>query len=129
MFDELAYIEQELNLSTTITTYFREARALGITIVANTQRPSGVTRYMHTESGWSVFFAPKDVQDAERMAETAGDKVYFLRVFKELKRDKYEFCMVHSLTNEVVISSIPKKGGGTAPQPTEGDQKKRGRVV
>lgn len=129
VFDELAYIEQELNLSTTVTTYFREARALGITIVANTQRPSGVTRYMHTESGWSVFFAPKDVQDAERMAETAGDKVYFLRVFKELRRDKYEFCLVHSLTNEVVISSIPKKTSGSVPRPVEREQGNRRSVV
>lgn len=129
VFDELAYVEQELKLSTTITTYFREARSLGITIVANTQRPSGVTRWMHSEASWSVFFAPKDVEDAERLAETAGDKTYYLRVFKELRRDKYEFCLVHSLTNEAVISSIPKKGGRVAQKTPTADVTKRSHVV
>lgn len=128
-FDELAYIEQELDLTTTITTYFREARSLGITIVANTQRPSGVTRYMHTESSWSVFFAPKDVQDAERMAETAGDKVYFLRVLKELRRDKYEFLLLHSLTNECIISSIPKKSSGSSQKTPVRDVARKDHVV
>lgn len=109
VFDELAYLEQELDLSTTITTYFREARALGITIVANTQRPTGTTRWMHSESGWSVFFKPKDEEDAERLAQTAGDKTYYQRVFRELRKDKYEFLLVHSLTGEAIISSIPKK--------------------
>jgi hypothetical protein len=128
-FDELAYIETELDLSTTVTTYFREARALGITIVANTQRPSGVTRYMHSEAGWSVFFAPKDVQDAERMAETAGDKVHYLRVLRELKRDKFEFLLVHSLTNEAIISSIPRKSSGKEAKPPQRDVPKSSHVV
>lgn len=107
-FDEIAYIEQELGLRVTVETYYREARALGITIVASTQRPQGVTRYMHSESTWSVFFAPKDEDDAERMAQVAGNKAYYLRVLSELDRSKYEFLLVHNLTGEACISSIDK---------------------
>jgi hypothetical protein len=129
VFDELAYLEQELDLSTTITTYFREARSLGITIVANTQRPTGTTRWMHSESSWSVFFAPKDEEDAERLAQTAGDKVYFQRVLRELQRDKYEFLMVHSLTREAIISSIPKKLGRESGKPPVRDAKRTDHVV
>lgn len=128
-FDELAYIETELDLSTTVTTYFREARALGITIVANTQRPSGVTRYMHSEAGWSVFFAPKDAEDAERCAQVAGDKLYYTRVFRELRRDKFEFLMVHSLTNEAIISSIPRKGSEKQVKAPERDVPRASHVV
>lgn len=124
-FDEVAYIEHELGLKTTIETYYREARALGITIVASTQRPQGVTRYMHSESTWSVFFAPKDEQDAERMAETAGNKLYYRRVFSDLSRDKHEFCLVHNLTNEAVISTIPRTTGGKDTRPTTDHVQKR----
>jgi hypothetical protein len=36
--DEIAYVEQELGLRTHMTTFFREGRTLGITVVASTQR-------------------------------------------------------------------------------------------
>lgn len=106
VFDEVAYVEQELKLTTQVQTYYREGRALGITVVGSTQRPANVTRFMHSESTWSVFFAPKDEQDAERMAEVAGNRNYYARVLTELRRDHYEFLLVHNLTNEAYISSI-----------------------
>lgn len=108
-FDEIAYVEQTLGLRTLVTQYYREARALGITIVASTQRPQGVSRYVHSESGWSVFFAPKDASDAERMAEVAGDKKFYLPVLNSLNREKYEFLMVRELTGEKYISHITGK--------------------
>lgn len=107
-FDELAYVEKQLKLSTHVETYFREARSLGITIVATTQRPTGVTRWMHSEPGWAVFFKPKDEEDAERLAQVAGNKLYYRRVFDEINKAQYEFVLVHSLTGESYISSLPK---------------------
>lgn len=112
-FDEIAYIEQELGLRTQVQTYFREGRSSGITVVASTQRPQGVTRYMHSESSWSVFFAPKDEEDAERMAQVAGNKAYYLRVLAELDRKKREFLLVHNLTNDAAISHIDRESLGT----------------
>lgn len=109
VFDEIAYVEKELGLRTQVERYFREARGLGITVVATTQRPQGVTRYMHSESAWSVFFAPKDEEDAERMAQVAGNKLYYTRVLRELDRRKYEFLLVHNTSGEAYISSLPKR--------------------
>lgn len=106
VFDEIAYVENELGLSTHIDTYFREGRSQGITVVASTQRPSNVSRFMHSETSWSVFFTPKDEDDAERMAQVAGNKAYYTRVLQQLRRDQYEFLLVHNLTNEAYISSI-----------------------
>ena len=77
--DEIVYVEQELKLATVTSRYLREGRALGITVVATTQRPAGVSRTLHSETAWSVFFAPKDEEDAERMAQIAGNKTYFIR--------------------------------------------------
>lgn len=113
-FDEIAYIDGDLGLRIPLVRYYREGRALGITIVASTQRPQGVPRYMHSESGWSVFFAPKDEDDAERMAQVAGSKRGYMPILMELDRTKYEFLIVRNLTGERFISSItqtnkPKK--------------------
>lgn len=113
-FDEIAYIENELNmppynLKTVTSRYFREGRGLGITVLASTQRPAGVSRTMHSETAWSVFFAPKDEEDAERMAQVAGNRLYYRRALAELDASKYEFLLVHNLTNECVITSLPKK--------------------
>lgn len=109
VFDEIAYIDSDLGLRIPLTRYYREGRALGITIVATTQRPQGVPRYMHSESAWSIFFAPKDEDDAERMAQVAGSKRGYMPILMELDRTKYEFLMVRNLTGERYISSIPKQ--------------------
>lgn len=108
VFDEIAYVEQELKLATVTSRYFREGRALGITVVATTQRPANVSRTMHSETTWSVFFAPKDEEDAERLAQIAGNKTYFKRALNELDATNYEFLLVHNFTGEYVISSLPK---------------------
>ena len=109
VFDEIAYVEKELGLRPHVERYFREGRSIGITVVATTQRPQGVTRYMHSESAWSVFFAPKDEEDAERMAQVAGNKLYYRRVLSELKGSEFEFLLVHNLSGEAYISSLPKR--------------------
>lgn len=123
VFDEIAYLCTELNfppetpMRTILSTYFREGRALGITIVASTQRPQGVIRQMHSEVGWTVCFAPKDEEDAERMAEVLGGKKTYMPILKTLNREKYEFLIVHGLTGKMYISWVdhplpepPKKG-------------------
>lgn len=109
-FDEIAYVEAELGLKTVTSRYFREGRGLGITVLASTQRPAGVSRTMHSETAWTVFFAPKDEEDTERMAQIAGNKLYYRRALTELDASEYEFLLVHNLTNECVISSLPRDG-------------------
>lgn len=119
--DEIAYVEQELGLRTHMTTYYREARTLGITIVASTQRPAGVSRAVHSESAWTVAFAPKDEDDAERVAQILGNKRHYREVLNDLDREKREFLLLHNLTREAYISHIPapKKA---AKRPRKSDQ-------
>lgn len=105
-FDEIAYIEQDLGLRPMITRFYREARALGITLVASTQRPQNVSRYMHSESTWAVCFAPKDEEDAERMAQAIGNKKQYTPVLMGLDRAQREFLMVHAPTRTAYVSHI-----------------------
>lgn len=109
-FDEIAYLQHELHMGTVLTTYYREARALGITVVASTQRPQGITRWMHSESAWSVSFRPKDEEDAERVAQVLGSKRFYKDILLGLSRERHEFLMVRTLTGEAHISALPFRG-------------------
>lgn len=127
VFDEIAYLCTELNftgqkdpipLRNTLVRYYREARGLGITIVATTQRPQGVPRQVHSESNWTICFAPKDEEDAERMAQVLGGKRTYKPILNLLNKERYEFLIVHNLTRKMYISwiDIPLP---TATQPHE----------
>lgn len=105
--DELPYIEEVLKLRTQMRNYYREGRALGITNVACMQRPTGVTRLAHSESGWTVCFPPKDQDDRKRVSEVLGDRTRFGLVLDDLDRTKYEFLIRHDLTGESYISHLP----------------------
>lgn len=108
--DELPYIETMLGLRVEMENYYREARALGITNVASMQRPSGVTRLAHSESGWTVAFAPKDVDDRDRVAEVLGDRARFRVALDQLDRRTHEFIVRHDRTGETYISHLPRPG-------------------
>jgi hypothetical protein len=105
--DEIAYLQHELGLGTHLTTLYREGRSIGLTIVANTQRPQGITRWMHSESKWKIAFLPEDEDDAERVAQVLGNKKYYRDILMELDRDKHEFIITHG--REAYISHIPKR--------------------
>lgn len=124
--DEIAYVEQELGLRTHVTTYFREGRTLGITVVASTQRPAGVSRTVHSETSWVVAFSPKDEDDAERVAQICGDKKHYMEVLADLDREKREFVLVHTLTREAYISHLPPPQKKAATSPKSDVQKEPG---
>jgi hypothetical protein len=123
-FDEIAYIEQDLGLRQLITRYYREARALGITIVASTQRPQNVSRYMHSESSWAVVFSPKDEEDAERMAQVIGNRKFYTPVLMDLDRSQREFLMMHVPTRTAYVSHITDTPITTVTRGTEPNEKK-----
>ena len=108
VWDEIAYVEQVLKLESYVTMYMREGAGLGITNVLNTQRGARVSRYVHSESSWTVCFRPKDADDAKRIAEILGDRQHYMQVLNTLDSVKREFLIVHSLTQESYISHIPK---------------------
>lgn len=105
--DELPYICGDLGCNAQVATYYREGRGNGIGNVACLQRPAGVTRYVHSENGWTLAFRPKDADDRIRVAEVLGDRAYYQWVLDNLDREAYEFVIKHELTGQVYISSLP----------------------
>jgi len=104
--DEIGYLQQELNLRTHLNTMYREARALGLTLVSNTQRPVGTTRYMHSESPWKLAFRPEDEDDARRVAEILGNRRGYVDVLMNLDAPAHEFLMLYSKTGQAVITHV-----------------------
>lgn len=104
VFDEIAFVEQELRLAPIVNRYWREARSLGITIVANTQRPRNVSRYMWSEPAWAVAFRPDDEDEARRVSEFLGSRRKYLPALMELA--PHQFLMVRRRKREAVISKL-----------------------
>jgi hypothetical protein len=104
--DEIGYLQQELKLGPHLNTMYREGRSLGLTLVANTQRPVGTTRYMHSESPWKVAFRPEDEDDAKRVAEILGNRRRWLPVLMNLRAQQHEFLMLYSKTGQAYISHV-----------------------
>lgn len=105
--DELTYIEQMLRLGPEVSNFYREGRTLGITNVASMQRPSGVSRYAHSEPGWTVAFKPKDVDDRDRVAEVLGDRARFRLALNQLDPMEYEFLIRHDRSGRTYVSHLP----------------------
>lgn len=105
MFDEIAYLEHELKLGRLITKYWRESRSLGITMLAMTQRPRFVSRYMMSEPSWSVAFRPYDEDEAQRVAEIVGSRKEYKPVLLDL--EPREFLIIRRRLREAYISKIP----------------------
>lgn len=108
VFDEVAYLCINLKMNPQVSKYYREGRGLGITVVSFTQRAPGITRYVHSESAWTVCFKPKDEEDAERVAQVLGSKKVYVPILMSLNQEKYEFLLVHNLTGDKVISWIDR---------------------
>lgn len=103
--DEVTYIEQVLRLGPELQTFYREGRSHGITNVAAMQRPSNVSRLVHSEAGWTVVFPPKDMDDRKRIAEVLGDRALYMAVLPTL--GPHEFVIKHERTGQAYISQLP----------------------
>jgi hypothetical protein len=104
LFDEIAYIEDELRLKQVIARYWREARSLGITIIAGTQRPRFVSRYMFTEPTWVFAFSPTDEEEAKRVAQICGSQKRFIDELMNL--GPHEFVLANKRTKQAYISKL-----------------------
>lgn len=106
-FDEIAYVEGlSVRVKKLIRMYWREARSLGITIVAMKQRPQGIQRDMHSETQWTVAFKPADDDDADRFAQLFGNIKTWKPVFDSMNADNHEFLIKHTRTGVAYISWI-----------------------
>jgi hypothetical protein len=111
VFDDVGYIQglycsDGEPLNPIIEMYLREGRSSGISNVLLKQRPQGSKREMHSETQWTVAFAPKDDDDKERFAQLYGAPKQWKPVFDQMDSDKHEFLIKHHRTQSAFISWI-----------------------
>jgi hypothetical protein len=106
-FDEIGYAESlSGEMRAMIQMYWREGRALGITVIGMKQRPQGALRDMHSEAYWTAAFKPKDRADLERWAELFGAKRDWMPIFDSLDRQRREFIIANPVHDEAYISWV-----------------------
>jgi hypothetical protein len=111
VYDDFGYIESLYcsdgePLAPIVQMYLREGRSSGITNVLVKQRPQGSRREMHSETYWTVAFAPKDEDDRERFAQIFGNRKRYIEIFKTMDLDKHEFLIKHFRTGAEFISWV-----------------------
>jgi hypothetical protein len=111
VFDDVGYIQSLTTsdrepLNPIIEMYLREGRSTGITNMMVKQRPQGAKREMHSETYWTVAFAPKDEDDKERFAQLFGNRKRYMPVFDQMDMDKHEFLIKHYRTGAEFISWV-----------------------
>lgn len=104
-FDEIGYVQGlSKTMKKLIGMWWREARSMGITIVAMKQRPVWVLRDQHSETRWKVVFPPADRGDMARFAELLGRRKDWEPILDEL--DDREFVLHHSARrSDIVVQS------------------------
>jgi nucleoside-triphosphatase THEP1 len=120
VFDEIGTVEGlSSRLKSLIAMYWREARSVGITIVAMKQRGQGVQRDMHSEAAWIIAFKPKHEDDGKYVGSVMGSWREWKPVLDSLNREAHEFVILNTVTYRAVISwvdlplqpAVPEKRG------------------
>lgn len=107
IFDEIGFVEElSARLKKQIRMYWREARALGISIVASKQRPVGVARDQHSESRWKIVFAPAHHADMENFAHLLGRVQDWQPVLESLDQERHQFILRNNVTKACYITWV-----------------------
>lgn len=107
VFDEIATVEDlSVRMKKLVKMYWREARSVGITLVAMKQRGQGIQRDMHSEAKWIAAFKPKHEEDGQYVGSVMGSWRKWLPVLQSLDRSRHEFVLLNASTGEAVISWV-----------------------
>jgi hypothetical protein len=104
-FDEIHYLTKDLNLQTEIDTLYLQGRALGITLVAATQRPRQVPRNMFAQSDWFGFWRVPNSEDRVSASQLVGGQEYVAREAMEVL-PQYEMLLVDSVRDVAMRTKV-----------------------
>lgn len=105
--DDTGYVEDSLPLTMgRIRQFLREGRAPGFSLGLAKQRVQGGSRLEASETQWTLGFRPKDDDDLERWAQLFGARRDWMPVFRSLDREKREFVIKHTVTQDAYITWI-----------------------
>jgi hypothetical protein len=103
--DEIRYLTADLGLATEIDTLYLQGRALGITMVASTQRPRSVPRNVFSTATWFGFWRVSSLEDRASASELVGD---MQPVAKEAMAilPQHEMLLINSVTDSAMRTKV-----------------------
>lgn len=105
--DELWYIINILGLSRDVKTYLLQARALGISLLAATQRPAWVPLEVYDQSTHLFFWRDNDENNLKRLSGISFRSADLIRsVVSEL--EQYQVLYINTRTGQMVRTRSPK---------------------
>lgn len=108
--DETWYFINTLKLDHPVKTFLLQARSLGISLVAATQRPSMVPLEIYDQSTWLFFWRDNDEQNLKRIA---GLSVHSAGLIKSIvsSLERYQVLVINTRTGEMIRTRCPKVEG------------------
>lgn len=104
-FDEIRYLTEDLKLQTEIDTLYLQGAALGITIVASTQRPRSVPRNMFAQSDWFGFWRIASAEDRVAASQLIGGQEYVAREAMAIL-PQYELLLVNAVKDDAMRTKV-----------------------
>jgi len=105
--DELWYVNNILKLERDVKTYLLQARALGISLLAATQRPAWVPLEVYDQSTHLFFWRDNDEQNLKRLSGISFRSANLIRsVVADLER--FQVLYINTRTGEMLRTRAPK---------------------
>lgn len=104
--DETYVLDELLGLSKEIRVYLTQARSLGISLIAATQRPAWVPRELYTSSTHLFFWRSNDRTDLQSIAGI-GDKDSLVIRMAVANLDRYQALYINTRTGEMARTKAP----------------------
>lgn len=105
--DELWYIDNVLKLEMDVKLYLLQARALGISLLAATQRPAWVPLEIYDQSTHLFFWRDNDETNLRRLSGISFRSADLIRsVVSEL--EKYQVLYINTRTGQMLRTKAPK---------------------
>lgn len=107
--DELHYATDSLGLGDVLTTYWRQGRSNGLSLVGSTQRPAHVPLDAYSAPRWLLLYRTSDRRDLDRLADISGDvdRDQLRRLVAALP--PYALAVVDTLRGRVWITRAPAR--------------------
>lgn len=104
--DELWFITNKLNLKSEIETYYSQARSLGISVIAGTQRPAYVPLMMYDQATHLFLWRSTDVRNLQRLSEINAANTSAIRnIVANL--DKFQVLYVNTRDGQMFRTRTP----------------------
>jgi hypothetical protein len=104
--DETWYIINKLNLSDDVRTYLLQARSLGISLLAATQRPAFVPLEIYDQSTHLMFWRDNDENNLRRLSGISWRSADLIRnLVSELER--FQVLYINTRTGEMLRTRCP----------------------